>query len=801
MNTTSRYEKAIVRYAEWLVRNRWLVLVLSLAIIGALSAGAKNLKFSTDFRVYFGADNPQLMAFDEVQNVYSKNDNILLMFEPANVKEGGDIFQARFLEGVRAFTEAAWKLPYATRVDSIANYQHTEANGDDLLVQPLIGEGVELTPAYLEKVRQIVLHEPLLVGRMVSPAGHVTGININYTFPPVEVQTQQELPDAVAATRALRDQYLKEYPEIGGIYMTGSNMMSNAFTEASRDDIKFLVPLMYCVIILVMWLMLRSGWATLATMSVVVISAVTALGVAGWLHILLTPPSAAAPQIITTLAVADCVHIYVTTFALMRAGRAKFDAIVESLRLNFTAVLLTSVTTSVGFLSVNFTDSPPLKDLANIAAIGVMLAWFFSIFMLPALIAILPGRVPVAREEKNSRLTKLMDQTANFVVKRRNPVFYGLLVTCIVFSALAFKNEGNDMFVHYFEKSIQFRTDSDHVSENLTGLYSMEFSLRCGESECISNPEYLKTLDEFAAWWRGQDKVLHVFNIADIYKRLNKNMNGDDPAFYRLPDQRDLSAQYLLLYELSLPFGLDLTNTVNQDKSSTRFMVFFEHLKSKEVRAIEESGVQWLREHAPEMETHGVSPAVMFSHISKRNLESNFMSLPIALLIISLLLLPILRTWRLGAAFVLPNLLPLGVGFGIWALINGEVNFTMAIVLNMTVGIIVDNTIHFMTKYLRARREQELDPEAAVRYAFHHVGAPLVITTFILLAGFTILAQSAFLPNSGMSLLTVITVSVALVIDLLLLPAMLLRVDRDKQADSASDTTSQEINHEAYASK
>ncbi len=796
MNAPSRYEKAVVSYAKWLVRNRWLVVLLSILIIGALSAGGKNLKFSTDFRVYFGAENPQLLAFDEVQNVYNKNDNILLMFEP---KEG-DIFQPRFLEGVRKFTEDAWKLPYASRVDSITNYQHTEADGDDLKVQSLVSEDTELTPAYLAKMREVTLKEPLLVGRMISPSGHVTGVNVNFTFPPVAEQTQQELPDAVKATRELRDQYLKEYPEIGGIYMTGSNMMSNAFTEASRDDIKFLVPLMYSVIILVMAMMLRSGWATLATMLVVVVSAVTALGVAGWLHIMLTPPSASAPQIITTLAVADCVHIFVTTFALMRAGREKFDAIVESLRLNFTAVLLTSITTSVGFLSVNFTDSPPLKDLANIAAIGVMLAWFFSIFMLPALIAILPARVPKARE-KNTILIKILDQAANFVVKYRNPVFYGLLATTVAFTALAFKNEGNDMFVHYFDPSIKFRTDSDHVSENLTGLYSMEFSLRCGEPNCISDPKYLQTLDEFAVWWRAQDKVLHVFNMADIYKRLNKNMNGDDPAFYRLPSEQELSAQYLLLYELSLPFGLDLTNTVNQDKSSTRFMVFFEHMKSKEVRAVEDSAVQWLRTNAPEMETHGVSPAVMFSHISKRNLESNFTSLPIALFIISILLLPILRTWRLGAAFVLPNLLPLGVGFGIWALVSGEVNFTMAIVLNMTVGIIVDNTIHFMTKYLRARREQALAPEAAVRYAFHNVGAPLVITTFILVAGFSILAQSAFLPNSGMAILTVITVTVALFIDLLLLPAMLLKLDRDGETESEQSSVSKEMNHEAYVTK
>ncbi len=790
---TAAYEQIVVRYAGWVVRNRWLVLLLSLLLIGGLAAGAKNLRFSTDYRVYFGKDNPQLLAFDEVQNVYNKNDNILLMFEPKN----GDVFQPRVLEAIYQFTEDAWKLPYALRVDSIANYQHTEALGDDLQVAALIPDPAALTPEHIAKIKAVTLNESLLLRRLISPTGHVTAVNINYSFPPVEQQTQKELPTAVRATRELRDRYLKDYPEIGGIYMTGSNMMSNAFTEASMADMTRLVPLMYGVIVLVMWLMLRSGWATLATMLVVVVSAVTAMGVAGWIGIRLTPPSAASPQIITTLAVADCVHIYLTTFMLIRAGRAKLDAIVESLRLNFTAVFLTSATTAVGFLSVNFTDSPPLKDLANITAMGVMLAWFFAIFTLPALMAFLPARVPKERDHAGSRLTRIMDRTADFVLKRRNPVLWGLLGMSVVFTALAFKNEGNDLFAHYFNKSIQFRTDTDHVVANLTGMYSIEFSLKCGESECISDPAYLAKLEEFSRWWRGQPKVKYVFTVTDIFKRLNKNMHSDDTAYYRLPQERELAAQYLLLYEMSLPFGLDLTNSINQDKSSTRFIVMFEHLKSKETRAIEAQAQQWLRENAPGMETHGVSPAVMFAHISKRNLESNFLSLPIALVIISLLLVPVLRTWRLGFVFLIPNLLPLGVGFGIWALYSGEVNFTMAMVLNMTVGIVVDDTIHFMTKYLRARREQNLAPEAAIRYTFHHVGGALVITTLILTAGFMILAQSAFLPNSGMAKLTAITICAALVMDLLLLPALLLKVDRAR----ATADVAKEIADEAYAVK
>jgi uncharacterized protein len=780
----SRYEAAVVRYARWIVEHRWLVLLLSALIVAAFGAGAKNLKFSTDYRVYFGKDNPQLLAFEELQNVYAKNDSILMMVEPRD----GDAFQPRVLEAVRELTAEAWKLPYTLRVDSVTNFQHTEADGDDLRVAPLLGTDEKVTPDVARRIRAIATQETLMLHRLVSPTGHVTAVNITSQLPPPDQLTQRELPEAVAAARALREHILAKYPEVKEIYMTGSNMMSTAFTEASLGDSKTLIPLMYGVIVLVMWLMLRSAWATLGTMLIVVISAATAMGAAGWMGILLTPPSAASPQIITTLAVADCVHIYLTTFALMRAGRQKADAIVESLRLNFTAVFLTSITTAVGFMSVNFTDSPPLKDLANITAIGVMLAWFFAIFLLPALIAVLPARVPKARGDmEHSGLTRAMDRLADFVMLHRRAVFWTAFVAGAVLTGLAFKNEGNDLFAHYFDQRIKYRTDTDHVVDNLTGLYSLEFSLRCGEAECVSQPEYLATLDAFKQYWLQHPKVLFVGSVGDVFKKLNKSMNADDPAFYRLPGDSALAAQYLLLYEMSLPFGLDLNNTINQDKSSTRFTVIFKHLKSKETRAIEEEGRAWLAEHAPRMETHGVSPAVMFAHISKRNLESNFISLPISLAIISLLLVPVLRSWRLGMAFVLPNLLPLGAGFGLWWLWSGEVNFTMAIVLNMTVGIIVDDTIHFMTKYLRARREQQLSPEAAIRYSFHNVGGALVVTTLILTAGFAILAQSSFLPNSGMAQLTAATIVAALIFDLTLLPTLLLKLDRTPTPTPAAE--------------
>lgn len=786
----SPYHRRVVAYAEWIVRNRYLALGLSLLAVVLMMAGMRHLKFDTDFRAYFGPDNPQLHAFDEVQNVYSKSDSIFFAFAPKD----GDAFSPRALSAVRDFTEQAWALPHTMRVDSVANFQHTEADGDDLKVGPLLPAGEEITPELAARTKAIALNEPLLLHRLVTARGHMTVVNAITQFPQA---SSNELPETVAAARALRDRFLAAYPELD-IYMTGANMMSISFTEAAIKDMGTLVPAMYAVIFLIMWLMLRSGWAVFGTLLVVFFSSLSAMGLAGYIGFGLTPPVVQAPQIIMVLAVADSVHICLTMFSLMRQGWDKHAAIIESLRVNFTPVFLVSATTSICFLGTNFTDSPPLAALGNITSIGGVLSWLLAIFMLPALLAILPARVP--KERKTEFLKSLMSRHAEFVLANKKPVLWTTLAVIVGLCALAPLNDANDKFLHYFDESVRFRQDTDQVVKNDLGFYFIEWSLKSGETNGISNPEFLKKVQAFADWWKTQPKVFFVGNFADVFKRLNQSMHGDDPAYYKIPEDRELAAQYLLLYEMSLPFGLDLNNQVNVDKSSVRFIVTFENMTSRETRETEARARQWLAGNAPEMEAYGTGPPVMFSHISQRNLQSTLLSLPLCMAGLSLLLLPGLRSWRMGLLTLIPNLLPLGMAFGVWALVSGEVIFTMAVVINMVVGIIVDDTIHFMHRYLRGRRELGLNPEDGIRYAFREAGSAMIVTTAILASGFAILSMSSFLPNSTMSLLTTIAIVLAIPVDLLLLPLLVLMVDRNQVYEKKPDS-SEELSNEVVPAK
>ena len=326
-----------------------------------------------------------------------------------------------------------------------------------------------------------------------------------------------------------------------------------------------------------MWLLLRSISATFGTMVVVAMSAASAMGIAGWLGFKITPPSASAPTMILTLAIADSIHLLVTMLHDMRLGMKKREAIVESLRVNMSPIFLTSLTTAIGFLSMNFSDAPPFRDLGNIVAIGVMGAFVYSVLFLPALLAILPLKV----SKRALSSTDLMARVGTWVVGRRRVLLWATSAIMLVIGLFIARNELNDQFVQYFDDRVQFRQDTDFATQNLTGIYQVEYSVGASESGGIQNPDYLAKLAEFEAWFWEQPGVVNVSSFSEVMKRVNKSMHGDDPEWRRIPESRELAAQYLLLYEMSLPFGLDLNNQINVDKSATRFTVTIEDLSSR----------------------------------------------------------------------------------------------------------------------------------------------------------------------------------------------------------------------------
>jgi len=762
----------LIRYTEWILKWRYLIVLMSIVGVMVIASGAQNLTFKSDYRVFFSKDNPQLNAFENMQNTYTKDDNVLFIITPKNKT----VFANDTLKAVKDITEQAWQIPYSIRVDSVTNFQHTYAEEDDLIVDDLVAEPESMTIDDLAYAKAVALNEPLLLNRLISENTQYTGVNVTIQLPGID--ETKEVPEVASFVRQLKTDMLNKYPEIE-IRLTGMVMMNNAFPEASMKDGTTLVPLSFAVIIVVLLLLLRGFSGTAATVILVAFSIMTAMGTAGWLGMFLTPPSASAPTIILTIAIAGAVHLLVTMLQEIHKGTSKHDAIVESMRVNFMPIFITTLTTALGFLSLNSSDAPPFRDLGNIATFGVFAAFILTITFLPAIMYILP-----IKAKHFVAGTGVMTWLGDFVVSNRKPLLYSLSVGVVVLLAMIPSNQLNDVFVNYFDESVEFRRDTDYATKHLTGTYTIAYSLDSKEAEGVSKPEFLKQVEQFSNWYKQQPESIHVSTITDTFKRLNKNMHADDDKYYALPESRELAAQYLLLYEMSLPYGLDLNNQIDVAKQTTKVNVTLKTISSNQILELEKRATNWLNQNTPDLITDGASPSIMFAHIGKRNITSMLTGTTVALILISMVLIFALGSFKYGMLSLIPNLFPAGVAFGIWGLVVGEVGLALSIVTAMTLGVVVDDTVHFISKYIRAREENNLNSHDAVRYAFKNVGVALWVTSLVLVAGFMILSLSTFELNSGMGLMTSIIIVAALFLDFLLLPPLLMKIDAAKESDA-----------------
>ncbi|MEO0425047.1 MAG: MMPL family transporter, partial [Pseudomonadota bacterium] len=573
--------------------------------------------------------------------------------------------------------------------------------------------------------------------------------------------------------------------------LSGTVVTNVVLGEAVASDFTTLIPLTVLTIACGLWLLFASAPAMAVTMLVVLLSVTSTMGVFGWGNTVLASVAGFVPTIVMTIAVADVVHILVSYSHQLRIGNPKRAALVEAMRINLEPVFITSLTTSIGVLGLNFSDSPPYQALGNMVAVGVGFAFVYSIVLVPAVLILLPASwfTRGGREVSGTGRAQRMRAFADWVLARRRL----LLIVFAVLLPLSFAglagNRLTERWFEYFDMSFEYRRALEIINCDISGVDAIEYSVESGVADGVNNPIYLDDLDRFAAWMREQPNVVNVNSFADIMKRLNRNMHGDDPTWYRLPDNRALAAQYLLLYELSLPQGQGLDSTLDIDRSASRMQVFLTKTDSDELLALEARAREWLADNTSAVTAgNGTGVDVMFAHLNQRNIRAMLKGTAVALALISLVLMVTLRSWRMGVVSMVPNLVPALFAFALWGVTVGEVNLAVSVVITMSLGIVVDDTVHFLSKYLRARRERGWDAPEAIRYAFETVGVALTITTLVLVAGFSLLGFSHFGPTVDTGTLLAVTLALALVVDFLLLPAVLVWVDRRPGGPVAADS-------------
>ncbi len=746
----------------------WVALAVVVAALSVLSA--RGLYIQPDARVFFAEDNPDRVALDRFEAEYARDDNLMIVLAP----EGGEVFAPEVLAVVGEITERVWQLPYVRRVDSITNIPHVEVEGDALEVRDLVPDPSAVTPEEAAEAAEEALGMVELRRFLVNEDGSVTQVQAILRMP--RLAPQEEFPRLLGEVRALVDEIRARHPEIR-IVLGGSVVIDQAFAEAGKSDAARLIPPMILLLLAIVGLALRSALAVGCLVAVIAVSALAGLGTLGAMGRPLNSVTVLAPLYILTLAVGSGVHILAGVRQAMRHHAERRAWAEDALARHMVPITVACLTTAVGFLSLNVSVSPPFREFGNMVAGGILTAWVLTLTLLPSLVTLLPFR----RRTEVATARALMDPLAEAVIRWRRWLFPGTAALVAVSALGVTQIRFEDDFLRYFDERFEVRQAVDFIEDELTGLNMLEYPLESGSAGGINDPDFLAQAAAFVDWLRAQPEVGGVRSVTDALKRQFMHLHGGDPAMYRLPADAETAAQTLFLHELSLGYGEDLTDQITVDKSGLRVTASLPNVTTAKIKALQRRAAAWLEANAPAIETRPTGPTHVFTLISQRDSLQMLMGTAAAIVLISGIIALAFRSARIGALSLLPNLLPALVAFGLWGYGVGAVTLAISVVAASTLGIVVDDTVHFLNAYNRARRTGA-SPEDAIRAAFRGVGMALAVTTVALVAGYAVLAQSGFAVNGDMATLSGLTIAVALLADFLMLPGLLIWLDKRRGA-------------------
>ena len=736
-------------------------LILGVALIAASFLGLSKLSINSDARVFFPESNIERQRLDAFEEEYALGKNLAIAVHA----QEGTLFTEDRLTLLRDLTEGAWTLPGVTRVESIINATHISSVGDDIVIEAM-GDDTDLTA---EQFREKVLSDNLLSGRLVTEDGKTTVVMANV----VGIKTSREASErAIAAADELVSQL--SLNEAGlEVWYGGRVASDHAFSLAGKTDLAALLPVAFAVITLLLIVVLRSLSFALVLTVVPALAAVATLGLAGHARVEITAMTANIPTIVVALGIAALLHFMMEVRALLRSGSDHQKAVENALKETAVPTGLTFLTTIIGFLSLNAAESPPLQMLGTLTALGAGLCLFFAILLMPGIILVLKPKV----RPEWPIIIDATDMFANLVVDHPKRLLAGISAGAAVLFSGILLMEVNDYFPHFFDDSYRYRRDADRLEAELPAYNALQFHIETADNSPILTPERLEKIAAFEEYLKSQDKVVFTASMAETMRRLHRHLNAGQRLDSPFPDTENAVAQYTLLYEMSLPMGLDISNQITMDKTGTRILALVKDAKSTEVLSLAAMGEAWLRDNDLAPRSFATGQSSLYANITMMNVRSMTSGTIIALVLISAILVFAFRSLRYGLVSLLPNLLPAAIAFGVWGVLVGEVGVASSVVAAVTLGVIVDDTIHIIWRY-REARALGFPPTIAARQMLHRAGEPILISSVVLSIGFGALLVSGFWITESLGALSALIIISALVTDVFLLTPILVLADK-----------------------
>ncbi|QOP43268.1 MMPL family transporter [Sulfurimonas sediminis] len=753
------------KFVDLILKFRWFIVTLIPLLTLVLAYQLKYAQFDGSYRIWFGKESQTLKQYDAFKNTFGNDDSIIIVFRDEN-----GIFNKKALHVIERLTQKLWQTKYIARVDSLTNYQYIHKNPqdeDDILIDDFIEDIDALHVKDLQKKREIASGEDLIVNRIISKDAKTTMIVGRLT---------PKAGNTIGASKHIMqdiNRYIQEEKKSGyKFYLAGGPVVNTTFSSLGQYDVKTFTPLVLLIAMLLLWVIFRKISGVLLTVGVVVFTFTIVLSLQTLLGYKLNNFTANMPVFIIAIGIADAMHLFWIYLLGRKAGLDNYAAIHDTLEKNLLPTFLTSITTAVGFASLGISDIVPIKTLGLATANAAVLAFVITVLFVPAALAIINMKVRVTpKTTTQNTLGSFAKKYAKFIIKYDNQIITGTLLL-FLFIALGLTNLKVDSnAVHYFREDVPFRQTVNMIQKNLTGPMSYEVVIDSKITDGIKNAKFMQTVDRFSQALKEKfPDARHTSSLVDVVKKFNEVMDADKS----IPDNSNLIAQYLLLYSLSLPQGMEINDKMDVNERLLRLTVAMNVVDtSKDLQMIEWIE-QWWKKTPYSAQVNGQTQ--MFAHMQADVTDTLIQSILLAIAVTSLLMFFIFKNIKMIPLFLIPNILPIVLVIGVMGWLGINIDLGVAISGAIILGIAIDDTIHFLVKYKEARKKS-FDFENALAYVMQYAGLAMVLTTVVLSSAFIVFRLSQFMLNANFGLITAIALLIALLVDLLLLPALLKKID------------------------
>ncbi|WP_456433729.1 efflux RND transporter permease subunit [Thermosulfuriphilus sp.] len=746
-----------------LTERRPLLLILVLITLGALYFYL-TLPVVTSTEAIVPKDEKRLF-YEEFRQVFGADDALGIAFHSEK------LFTPETLRFIEALTKALEEIPEVEDVLSLTNVEDIRGAEGTFVVEPLIGEEIPQEVSRLEWIKERALKNPLIRGNLVSADARATMIVIRPAFHGEDEDLEARLLKAVEKTI---EELKARFPEAPELHLAGWPVIDVKMASYMNHDLAIFIPLTYILMAVLLYLFLRRLRAVSGILLVMTLSLIWTMAVLNLVGGAMSPMTAILSPLIMALSLADGVHL-TSRFYLSQTTRSPRDTqthIVEAVRESWKPCLLTSLTTAAGFLSLVTSRIPAIRHFGLSAAAGMMIEFILTFSVLVMLLPWIGRETGKQRSFiHNDSLLQKAASLSELILKGRLIII--LLTTgVVVFSlwgASQIKVETN--LLEFFKEKSPIREAARFVDAHLGGSETIEISLRAEEPEAFLEPKNLVLLERISSFLARRQAFSKVIGAHDFLKQMNQAFHDDHPQYYRLPETRELIAQYLLLYS-----GTELNHFLDEDHSwariSARTILHNSSELEKEIEAIKQFVKEKIAPQAQGITIEITGKTYLNTRVIKDIVSSQTQSLTIAGAIVFGFIFLALRSLSLGIIALAPNFLPLITNFGLMGWTGIPLNTSTATISAVAIGIVVDDTIHFLNQYQLLRRTG-LSVTKSLTGTFATKGVAVTITSVVLVVAFGILVLSKFVPTVQFGFLSATIMLVAFLADIFLLPAIL----------------------------